>query len=178
MRWLNAYNSKFRCYVSQAEMSVTELSERVGITMSNISILKNGKQGHSIFYIRKICEALDCQPGDILNTQKRKIKFDASQAEEISRQIVSLESWQKLPLSENVHLIIYGGERTMWSMHIILQRNLEFLMLKTVIGFSDRHNKSTSPEKDVDLFERRSFNFTLAIYDIDTNTLYYFELDT
>lgn len=33
-------------------------------------------------------------------------------------------------------------------------------------------------KKDVDLFERSSFNFTLAIYDTDTNTLYYFELDT
>ena len=48
-------------------MSVTELSERVGITMANISILKNGKaKAIKIDTLNKICAALDCQPGDIL----------------------------------------------------------------------------------------------------------------
>ncbi|MGO1470722.1 MAG: helix-turn-helix domain-containing protein [Tissierella sp.] len=48
-------------------MSVTELSERVGITMSNISILKNGKAKAVRFStLAGICKALDCQPGDIL----------------------------------------------------------------------------------------------------------------
>ena len=48
-------------------MSVTELSERVGITMANISILKNGKaKALKVTTLAKLCEALDCQPGDIL----------------------------------------------------------------------------------------------------------------
>ena len=48
-------------------MSVTELTERVGITMSNISILKNGKAKAIRFStLAAICKALDCQPGDIL----------------------------------------------------------------------------------------------------------------
>ena len=48
-------------------MSVTELSERVGITMANISILKNGKaKAIKLDTMDKICRALDCQPGDIL----------------------------------------------------------------------------------------------------------------
>ena len=48
-------------------MSVTELSEKVGITMANISILKNGKAKAIRFStLEAICEALDCQPGDIL----------------------------------------------------------------------------------------------------------------
>ncbi|MBU5255357.1 MULTISPECIES: helix-turn-helix domain-containing protein [Tissierella] len=48
-------------------MSVTELSEKVGITISNISILKNGKAKAIRFStLAGICEALDCQPGDIL----------------------------------------------------------------------------------------------------------------
>ncbi len=53
--------------LAKRKMSVTELSERVGITMANISILKNGKaKAIRIDTLDKICKALDCQPGDIL----------------------------------------------------------------------------------------------------------------
>lgn len=53
--------------LAKRKMSVTELSERVGITMSNISILKNGKAKAIRFStLDEICKALDCQPGDIL----------------------------------------------------------------------------------------------------------------
>lgn len=53
--------------LAKEKMSVTELSERVGITMANISILKNGKAKAIRFTtLDKICETLDCQPGDIL----------------------------------------------------------------------------------------------------------------
>ncbi|KAA0964867.1 helix-turn-helix transcriptional regulator [Sporosarcina sp. ANT_H38] len=49
------------------KMSVTELSERVGITMANLSILKNGKaKAIRLSTLEAICKALDCQPGDIL----------------------------------------------------------------------------------------------------------------
>lgn len=57
--------------LAKRKMSVTELSERVGITMANISILKNGKaKAIKIQTIDKICEALDCEPGDILEYRK------------------------------------------------------------------------------------------------------------
>ena len=53
------------------KMSLTELSDKVGITMSNLSILKNGKAKAIRFStLQAICEALDCQPGDILEYQK------------------------------------------------------------------------------------------------------------
>ena len=53
--------------LAKRKMSVTELSERVGITMANISILKNGKaKALKVTTRAKLCEALDCQPGDIL----------------------------------------------------------------------------------------------------------------
>ncbi len=53
--------------LAKRKMSVTELSERVGITMSNISILKNGKaKAIKVDTLDKICKALTCQPGDIL----------------------------------------------------------------------------------------------------------------
>ena len=53
--------------LAKRKMSVTELADRVGITISNISILKNGKaKAIKISTLAKLCEALDCQPGDIL----------------------------------------------------------------------------------------------------------------
>lgn len=53
--------------LAKRKMSVTELSERVGITMANLSILKNGKaKAIRLTTLEAICKALDCQPGDIL----------------------------------------------------------------------------------------------------------------
>ena len=53
--------------LAKRKMSVTQLSEKVGITMANISILKNGKAKAIRFpTLEAICKALDCQPGDIL----------------------------------------------------------------------------------------------------------------
>lgn len=49
------------------KMSLTELAEKVGLTLANLSILKTGKAKAIRFStLEKICEALDCQPGDIL----------------------------------------------------------------------------------------------------------------
>jgi putative transcriptional regulator len=53
--------------MAKRKISVTELSERVGITMANLSILKTGKAKAVRFStLEQICKALDCQPGDIL----------------------------------------------------------------------------------------------------------------
>lgn len=53
--------------LAKRKMTVTELTEKVGITMANLSILKNGKAKAIRFStLEAICKALDCQPGDIL----------------------------------------------------------------------------------------------------------------
>jgi len=53
--------------MARRKMSLTELSERVGITLSNLSILKTGKaKAIRLETLEAICSALDCQPGDIL----------------------------------------------------------------------------------------------------------------
>ena len=53
--------------LAKRKMSVTELTQKVGITMANLSILKNGKAKAVRFStLDAICKALDCQPGDIL----------------------------------------------------------------------------------------------------------------
>lgn len=56
--------------LARRKMSVTELSRHVGITMANLSILKNGKaKAIRLSTLAAICQALDCQPGDILEYQ-------------------------------------------------------------------------------------------------------------
>ena len=57
--------------LAKRKMSVTELANKVGITLANMSILKTGKaKAIKISTLIKICEALDCQPGDILEYKK------------------------------------------------------------------------------------------------------------
>jgi putative transcriptional regulator len=53
--------------LAKRKMSVTELADRVGITIANISVLKNGKaKAIRVSTLEAICKALQCQPGDIL----------------------------------------------------------------------------------------------------------------
>jgi len=57
--------------LAKRKMSVTELTGKVGITMANVSILKNGKARAIRFStLEAICKALDCQPGEILEFKK------------------------------------------------------------------------------------------------------------
>lgn len=59
--------------LAKRKMSVTELADQVGITISNLSILKNGKaKAIRISTLESICKALDCQPGDILEYRKEE----------------------------------------------------------------------------------------------------------
>ena len=57
--------------LAKRKMGVTELADKVGITIANVSVLKNGKaKALKISTLIKLCEALDCQPGDILEYRK------------------------------------------------------------------------------------------------------------
>lgn len=59
--------------LAKRKMSMTELSEKVGVTMPNLSILKNGKAKAIRFStLEAICKVLDCQPGDILEYREEQ----------------------------------------------------------------------------------------------------------
>ncbi len=59
--------------LAKRKMSMTELSEKVGITMANLSILKTGKAKAVRFStLEAICKVLECQPGDILSYSEEK----------------------------------------------------------------------------------------------------------
>lgn len=62
-----AIQIKLDLVMVQKKMSLTELSERIGISMTNLSLLKTGKvKGIRFSTLEAICHELDCQPGDIL----------------------------------------------------------------------------------------------------------------
>ncbi|MDD6302564.1 MAG: helix-turn-helix transcriptional regulator [Bacillales bacterium] len=59
--------------LAKKKMSVTELSERLGITIQNVSLLKNGKlKALRISTLDKLCEIFDCQPSDLLEYRKEE----------------------------------------------------------------------------------------------------------
>jgi len=60
--------------MAKRKMSLNELSERVGITIANLSILKTGK-GKAIRFstLQALCEVLECQPGDLLEYRKEDV---------------------------------------------------------------------------------------------------------
>lgn len=63
--------------MAKRKMSLNELSERVGITLSNLSILKNQKaKAIRLSTLAAICIALDCQPGDIITYKEDVISDD------------------------------------------------------------------------------------------------------
>lgn len=59
--------------LAKRKMKVGTLADKVGITISNISILKNGKaKAIKVATLIKLCDALDCQPGDLLEYRKEQ----------------------------------------------------------------------------------------------------------
>ena len=59
--------------LTKRKMSVTELADKVGITIANVSVLKNGKaKALKVSTLIALCEALDCQPGDLLEYREKE----------------------------------------------------------------------------------------------------------
>lgn len=112
-------------------------------------------------------------------TMYATIKVKDKVADKLYAEITESNSWRKLPLSENIQLIMYGG---------IIKNTIYNYMLADEVGmpkvvngyyiFIDRFENKNTINEDTQLFGRNSFNFTLAIYDIDNNILYYYEIDT
>ena len=68
--------------LAKRKMSVTELAEKVGITLANMSILKTGKaKAVKVSTLQKLCEALDCQPGDLLEYRRGNSEFGVRNSE-------------------------------------------------------------------------------------------------
>lgn len=90
-----------------------------------------------------------------------------------------IKDWKKLPLSENLNLIMYGGEKDGIDYGYNLSEEAKIPKIKNgYYMFKDRHSESQNAEDDSELLSRHSFNFSIAVYNCDTDKLYYFEFDT
>lgn len=92
------------------------------------------------------------------------------------------ENWQEFPLPENLAIALWGGMvgDMQWG-SLLTDDSGEPLMPEVENGyyyFRDRHSKSTDATDSSALLDRGSFNFTLAVYDADSEQVYYFEKDT
>ena len=103
--------------------------------------------------------------------------LDCSDNTEDALSIVA--DWNELPLSENLNLIMYGGEKDGKTYGYDLSEEAHMPVIENgYYYFEDRHSEAKDVSDDSELFSRASFNFSLAVYDSETNRLYYFEFDT
>ena len=144
--------------------SSEEISKTIGVDVSYIEtatiIDSHGGMGDGCAYIT--------------------MTFDDDRCEnDVSRS----ELWHKLPLSDNLLKIVYG---TVEDGHYI-RPYISFDDDKTpcisyveegYYFFLDRHSKSKKPYDDSEIFDRSSYNLTVAIYDTQSDVMYYLELDT
>ena len=89
--------------------------------------------------------------------------------------------WKELPLTENLTALVYGLEDETSSIGPYISEDGEALFPKVENGyyyFYDRHSESKDHFDDTNVLSRHSFNFVIAIFDTDTNRLYYSKFDT
>ena len=98
----------------------------------------------------------------------------------VDRAMKNIEGWNSLPLSENLNLIMYGGEKdgVSYDGYNLSEEAHMPVIENGYYYFEDRHSEASDPSDDSGLFSRYSYNFTVAVYDIDSNRFYYFEFDT
>lgn len=111
------------------------------------------------------------------------------ESNDLLEQIKKNDKWKSFPLTSNLHTVVYGGEyfdielNTMVNMapHISNEEG-EAILPEIKNGyyyFYDRHSENSNDRyDDSELLSRYSVNYTLGIYDCDTNTLYFFAMDT
>lgn len=115
--------------------------------------------------------------GGFLGDGSYYLILDCSNNKETALEIVDI--WNNIPLSENLDLIMFGGKKDGISYKYELSEEAHIPKIENgYYHFRDRHSKATDSSDDSELFRRASFNFSLAMYDSDTNIFYYFEFDT
>lgn len=140
------------------------IKKETGINFSICEDIYNDDSHGGFLGDGELVKILNCNNTDILNKIKEK-------------------NWKSLPLSENLNLIMYGGEKDgrIYSYNLAEENNIP----KIETGyyyFIDRYAKYYGDLSDIHsdekIFDRYSFNFTIIMYDIDKNYIYYYELDT
>ena len=123
-----------------------------------------------------VVEELDTHGGFVGDGSYYLILDCSNNKEEALKKV---EGWDKLPLSENLNLIMYGGEKDGVEYGYKLAEEAHIPKVENgYYMFEDREPESKDSKDDSELFDRHSYNFSLGVYDCDTDKMYYFEFDT
>lgn len=106
------------------------------------------------------------------------VRLTQAQATELMGSTQEKKFWHPLPLSENLSAAVYGSRTDAVSFGPLFPEGTVPPVENGCWFFCDRHSQSIDPVDDSRLHDRSSWNFTAAIFDADTNILYYLELDT
>lgn len=88
------------------------------------------------------------------------------------------EGWKELPMRENVATLCYGIENEYGHFGPYMDAGLIPEVENGYYLFYDRHMESDDPYDDSGVLKRSSYNFIIAVYDTDTNLMYYVKYDT
>jgi hypothetical protein len=106
--------------------------------------------------------------------------LDCSEKAEQAKELI--DGWKPLPLTENLQRIMNmtcsGEEDGVYYSKTLTEIAHWPIIENGVYKFIDRHTDAIDETDDTDLFNRYSYNFSIAVYDLDANMLYYFECDT
>lgn len=123
-----------------------------------------------------VVEELDTH-GGFIGDGSHYLILDCSDNKQKALEII--KNWNKLPLPETLNVVMFGGEKDGVAYGYELAK--EAHMPKVENGyyiFEDRHSESNDGKDDADLLGRHSFNFSMAVYDCNTDKMYYFAFDT
>ena len=109
------------------------------------------------------------------------IQFDKNEKNSFLKNIEKNKKWKKTPLQKDLKLIIYGGELKKDSMYYVYEPLSDYNITKKKNGiyyFRDRFAENYPEEADTNINDRAAYNITFALFDLDTNKLYIYKLDT
>lgn len=134
------------------------IQEEINIDISSCIILRDNDT-HNIFGLGEMLVEANC-------------KYDQDNF------INQIKDWNKLPLSENLQIIMYNEEIDEEESEYQFAKKNKIPEIKNgYYYFIDRYDKRLEKSSDEKLFNQTSFKFTLVLYDTDTNTFYYYEYD-
>lgn len=179
---------KICCFVLAVCISATALTGCAGVGISGFV-----KQEDLLKLSISTELSIDCDSADITysydshggfhgdGTSFYQLNFpDDSIVDDISKSA----GWSELPLTENLTALVYGNQigDCLYEPSIIKDDDPGHPLFPQIENgyycFIDRHSESTNTKDDTDVLNRYSENFTIAIYDTDSDTLYYSKLDT
>lgn len=109
------------------------------------------------------------------------IQFDKNEKNSFLKNIEKNKKWKKTPLQKDLKLIIYGGELKKDGNYYVYEPLPDYNIPKTKNGiyyFKDRFAENYPEDADTNINDRAAYNITFALFDLDTNKLYIYKLDT